>query len=149
MAWFAAAAPLISTGASTAIALAQMQNARATSKFNAELEANQGKEAQMQAARDEEQQRRESAQFLGRQRAALAQSGASAGGTAGLLLDQSAVLAELDALNIRYGGNLRGAGLLYQAGATRRQGRSDAAGYGLLAGGRALTGAGQAYARGG
>jgi hypothetical protein len=133
MAWFAAAAPLISTAATTGLAIAQAVNARNASKYNAGLAATQAKEAQMQAAAEEEQQRREARTFMGRQRAAVAQSGVGPG-TTDLLENQSAVLAELDALNIRYGGNMRGRGLLLE-GASQRRSAGTA---GLLAGGQVL-----------
>jgi hypothetical protein len=65
-----------------------------------------------QAARDEEAQRRAGRQSLGAQSASFAQAG---GGVDEGVIKQSAVNAELDALNIRYGGQMRSTGLLNQA----------------------------------
>ena len=57
-----------------------------------------------QADRQEEQSRRESRQALGEQRASIAQSGTGFGGSNADIMAQSATNAEMDALNIRYGG---------------------------------------------
>lgn len=82
---------------------------------NAVLLRGQAATARQQAGRDEEAQRREARRFLGTQRAAIGQSGIGFGGTAGQLLEDSAVQAELDALNIRYGGELQATDILNQA----------------------------------
>lgn len=66
--------------------------------------------ARQDAALAEEAQRRQARKSLGRSAAAAAQSGVSGGGlgggSTGALLKQAATEAELDALNIRYGGQL-------------------------------------------
>jgi hypothetical protein len=70
-----------------------------------------------QASAREVAQRSQSAQYLGRQRAAMADSGTGALDT-GSNYDvgyQSAVSAEMDALNTRYAGQLQGAQALQQA----------------------------------
>jgi len=56
---------------------------------------------------NEEEQRRKSAMQLGEQRAGLLQAGIGADGTASDIIGQSAGNAELDALNIRYQGQLQ------------------------------------------
>lgn len=63
----------------------------------------------------EEQQRRQARFALGQDRAAMGQSGLGLGGSNDDINDQSEVLAEMDALNIRYGGELEAHGLLTQA----------------------------------
>jgi hypothetical protein len=88
-----------------------------------------------QADRDEESQRREARQLLGMQAAAMAQAGG--GGDAGLMR-QSAALAELDALNIRYAGRARAAGL-------KKDARRVAKEAPYLAGAQLLSSAGSAY----
>jgi hypothetical protein len=152
MAWFAAAIPYI-TGAATAVStgatLAQAAGQRKVAEYNAQASELEAKAAFAEAGREEEAQRRETAAFLGKQRAAIAEAGLGTGGTTGMLADQSAVLAELDALNIRYQGMLRGAGLLSEATTTRYGGRQIARSAGLLAGQQLLAGAaqtGRAYA---
>jgi hypothetical protein len=138
---FGAVLPLIATGASTVVGVGQAINARNVASFNAQSKANDAKEAQMQAAAEEEQLRREQRAFLGKQRAAFAEAGIGPGGTAGLIMDQSDVLAELDALNIRYGGQMRSKGLIAQASAESRSKKGTA----LLAGSQVLYGASRAY----
>lgn len=70
--------------------------------------------AASQGYRDEEAQRREGRQFMGLAAAALAESGGT-GVQGEALLRQSEALAELDALNIRYGGLQRRRALNQQA----------------------------------
>lgn len=152
MAWFAAAVPWL-TGAATVVstgaAIASAQGQAKIAGFNAQQREQEAKIAQAAANRDEEAQRRESNAILGKERAALAEAGLGSGGTTGMLVDQSAVLAELDALNIRYQGMLRGAGLLSEAATTRFGGRQIGRSAGLLAGQQLLAGGaetGRAYA---
>lgn len=97
----------------------------------------QAQTARMQGYADEAAQRRQSSQILGKQAAAMAQAG---GGIDEGLIRQSAANAELDALNIRYAGLLRGSTL-----ATQASNASTSAG--LLAGGTLLRGVSQAYTR--
>lgn len=152
MAWFAAAVPyLVGAGtlATTAATVAQAQGQAKVAGYTANLREQEAKVAQAASLRDEEAQRRESNAILGKQRAAIAEAGLGSGGTTGMLADQSSVLAELDALNIRYNGLLRGAGLLSDAAMTRFGGRQIARSAGLLAGQQLLSGAadtGRAYA---
>ncbi len=82
-----------------------------------------------QGGRDEEAQRREGRQVIGR----LAASMAEAGGIDEGVLKQSTVLAELDALNIRYGAKLEAKGLSRSATSINKQS-------GLLAGATILAG---------
>jgi hypothetical protein len=65
---------------------------------------------------------------------------AGAGVDAGLIR-QSAVAAELDALNIRYGGEIEAQGLLSKAKSLKRNSR-------LLAGAKLLSGVSSAYSTG-
>src|SRR4051812_15919694 len=117
MAWFAAALPYLAAGVQAAGSIRNgMQNSK-TLKLQA-IAANQQTQA------DEEAQRRESRQFLGRQAAAAAEAGVGYDGSTGLIAAQSATMAELDALNTRYAGRLRGAGLLSDSRATKARGFS-------------------------
>jgi hypothetical protein len=74
-----------------------------------------------QTAANEAQVRREARQTLGAQSAAIAESGTGFGGSNALIAAQDAALAELDALNIRYGGRLRMAGYDSEGGLLRIQ----------------------------
>ena len=100
---------------------------------NAALLRQQGKVAQDQAFADEQAQRREARQVLGAQAAATAESGTGMGGSNAILLRQSQIEAELDALNTRYGGQVKRAGLYSEAFNTKRQSS-------MLAGGQLLSG---------
>jgi hypothetical protein len=149
MAWFAALTPLLTgagTVASTGIAIAQAQNAKKIGELNARQAEASAKADADQSAREEEALRRQTTSILGKQRAAAAEAGVGVGGTTGLLVDQSAVLAELDALNVRYQGAVRGTGLLSDAATARFSGKSQAGAYGLMAGAELLRGSGD-YSR--
>jgi hypothetical protein len=97
----------------------------------------QGRIARAQADRDEATKRRENRDFLNTQAAAFAEHG-QIGGSADLIARQSAVLAELDALNIRYGGQTR-------QEQSRRQAQAIKSQTGLLAGARLISGASSVY----
>lgn len=84
--------------------------------YNAQVAATNAATARQQAGAREEAQRRQARQILGTQRAALAQAGIGLSGSAADVYGQSVANAEVDALNIRYEGDLEARGLL--AGAT-------------------------------
>lgn len=134
MAWFAGALPYLAAGASAVSTYtAGRQNAK-TLKMQS-IAANQ------QSVADEEATRRRARQILGMQRAAIAESGLGYEGSAGLIAQQSAANAELDALNTRYNGYMRALGLLSDSGAVRRESS-------LLAGQKLLQGSAAAYTSG-
>lgn len=118
----AAALPFIMAGLSAYSAI-QQGNAQAaaanqqaaTAARNQKLLEEQARTARQQAGAEEESQRREARRQLGRQSAAIGQAGIGFGGTAGLLQEDSAIQAELDALNIRYGGEKQAESLLNQS----------------------------------
>lgn len=144
MAWFAGIVPALSaasTAATVAVTAAQARGQQKVGEYNAKLSEAAAKAEADQAAREEEALRRQNRSFFGRQRAAIAEAGLGPGGTTGLLADQSSQLAELDALNIRYGGTLRGQGLLSEASMRRLSGRSAARSGYALAGSQLLAGA--------
>jgi hypothetical protein len=93
----------------------------------------QGKAASDQGFADEQAQRREGRQVMGRQAAAMAEAG---GGVDEGVVKQSAVAAELDALNIRYGGLLQRQGLKLSSKNNSK----------LLAGSQLLMGGSKLYA---
>lgn len=129
MAWFAAALPYISAGATAASAASTL----AAGKQNAANLKVQAIAANQQTQADEEAARRQSRALLGKQAAAIAEAGLNYDGTTGLIADQSATMAELDALNIRYQGRMRAMGLVGEANAESRNSRR-LAGQQLLAG---------------
>lgn len=124
----------------------QGRDARRAANFNAAALEGQAREASNQALREEESQRRMARMALGRQAAAVGESGGGYGGSAGALLEQSDLFAELDALNIRYGGQLRRRGLLAQAQGERMSAPSSMQ-TNMLAGAQLLTGISSAYTK--
>lgn len=121
-------------GAVSAIGAIQQGNAASnTAKsqaqaadYNAKLAEGQAETARQISTQEQLAHRRSVQQFQGRQRAAIAQSGTGFEGSNADILEQSATLAELDALNIAYAGERRAAGFAsqsaldtYQAGAYR------------------------------
>lgn len=135
-------------------------------QFNAQLAeanaANTMKQAEAErsvANQQEDQQRRRARQIIGAQAAAGAQSGVGPGGSQALALEDSATQAELDALNIRYEGQMRAratefqsqnysnqaASFRMQAGQNRANASSAKVGGFINAGAGLLKGASSAY----
>lgn len=131
--------PMIVLAAGTALkTVGQLQAADAqsqTARYNAKMANQQAEVERQQTLAREEAQRRQAAQVLGQQRAAFAQSGGGMGGSAADVMQQSSAMAELDALTIRYEGDLRARGLdaqaeqeRFAARTARKQGYFQAAG---------------------
>lgn len=88
---------------------------KAASRYN-QLVGKQQSDASLQAANAREEQQRRVARFAsGERQAAIAQSGTGLGGSNADVDRQSEILAELDALNIRYEGATQSTGLLNQS----------------------------------
>jgi hypothetical protein len=104
-------------------AQAQGKAAQDAANYNATLKQQQATLELQQSGAREEQARRGSRQLLGTQRAAVAQAGVGLGGSALDIMEQSADRAELDALTMRYEGDLRSKGLLAAAEGARYEGR--------------------------
>lgn len=108
---------------------AQQLSAQAdAAKYNAAVLRQQSDQALRTSAAEEATQRRQAEQVLGTQRAAIAESGLGFGGSAADVMRESRIEAELDALNIRYKGQLESRNLLsaaalekYKAATARRQ----------------------------
>lgn len=156
MAWAAAASAAVGAysayqGGQTAKANARSQQDAAN--YNAEIAAQNAAVARQQASAREEAQRRQARQVLGEQRAALSQAGIGLAGSAADVYGASANAAELDALNIRYEGELDARGLLAQSSLSNFEGQvagrnartAGQAGY-LNAASTLLAGASQSYA---
>jgi len=101
--------------------------------------------AAQQANAAEELQRRRNRQFLARQRAAIAEAGIGFGGSSEKLQMDSAVQAEIDALNVRYEGRIRGINFQNAAGMASSNARASRTNGYLSASGELLGGASQAY----
>jgi hypothetical protein len=99
---------------------AQAQAAR----YNADMQRQQSSAVAQQTSAREDLQRKQARQILGKQVAAGAQSGVNIStGSAADVFRQSLYDAEMDALNIRYEGELNRVGLLNQASLSDWEGR--------------------------
>lgn len=136
--------PTVMTAGTAMSAIGSMQQgqaAKAAAGYNAAMMEQNATVERQQAGAREDAQRRQARQVLGAQRAAFAQSGGGMGGSAADVMGQSAMNAELDALTLRYEGDLRARGMESQAASERYSGRSSAmAGY-MGAAGSILSGA--------
>jgi hypothetical protein len=106
MSWMAiagAAMSAVSSISQASAASAAAKSAAQASDYNAAIAAQNAQTASEQGNANEEAQRRKARMVMGAQRAALAEAGIGSDGTASDLVEQSAVNAEMDALNIRYG----------------------------------------------
>jgi hypothetical protein len=102
-----------------------------SSKQDAKALRRQSREAYAQGYQDEAVQRREARALMGAQAAAIAQAGIGYGGTIELVMKDSELAAEMDALNYRYRGTQQGSALREQAKRVKKDGR-------LLAGAQIL-----------
>lgn len=112
-------AAIISAGAQFTAAVSETAQQRAIGKAQARGLEEQARATGLQAGIEEEAQRREAAFQMGEARAAGAQMELTESATFGDVYGQAATMAELDALNIRYTGEGRRKGLLYEAAVTR------------------------------
>lgn len=142
--WIAWIQPILQASATRQQGKEQALQAR----MQADLLRERARQEMAATAADEAAHRREARMRIGRQAAAQAEAGIGTSGSAGLLLEQSSVLAELDALNIRYGGQMRSRGLLAESLMTRERGRAARRNAGLLAGAQLLSGFSKAYTSG-
>lgn len=93
----------------------QYEAAAAASQYNAAVARQRAENARAVYGQREEMQRRRARMILGQQRAAIAESGTGLGGSNLDIERQSEVMAELDALNIAYEGELVARGALSEA----------------------------------
>lgn len=127
---------------------AQYQAQAQAQEYNAKIAENNARVAMDQANAQEEQQRRRFRMMQGEAIASAAQSGAGLSGSNKDIIEQNALMNELDALTIRYQGQNQAQGLQAQAVLDRygakaaRQAGDDAmtAGY-ISAGANLLSGA--------
>ncbi len=131
-----------STAMSAIGAISQANSAKGAAEYNAAIMEQNAATERQQAGQREDAQRREARMVMGEQRAAYSQAGVGLAGSAADVMQQSAATAELDALTLRYEGDLRARGLMAQAVGERAAGRSARnAGY-LSAAGTVLGGVG-------
>jgi hypothetical protein len=119
-AWMAL--PLVATAISAYGAYKQGQDAKSAAAANARTYGMEGQIAATQGYEQEAQLRRKTGMILGSEQAAVGQAGAGYGGSAGRSLKQSAMNAELDALNVRYKSQLQKWSYTTQAGNIAQEG---------------------------
>jgi len=156
-------ATIVSAITAAAAAYASARNTQAAAKaqgeaaeYNATIAKQNSDIARSQTAGKEDLLRRKTAAILGEQRAAIGQSGLGLSGSMLDIYDESETNAEMDALNIRYEGELAARGYgntanlenYYGDNAKRNAKQSMTGGY-LGMAGSLLSGAGKAYAIGG
>lgn len=149
--------PLTAMQAVGAIQQGRAESAAAQSRANAEeynaIVARQNAQvAGAQASAQEDQQRRKFRALQGEAITAAAQSGAGLDGSNADVLQQNAIANELDALTIRYEGQMKARGLMAQseldmmnARASRRAAKDAMIGGYLNAGASILSGASKLY----
>lgn len=125
----------------------QAKAAGQAGEYNAQVANNNALAARQQADANDLAQRRQAAVALGRERAAVVQSGQGLDGTGADLYAESSANAELDSMNTRYMGDVRGQGLDQQstlfrssAGQYARNASGALVGGALNAGSAALSG---------
>ena len=114
-----AALPFIAAAAAAVSTLAETAQARAVGAAQARGLEEQARAAGLEAGIEEEAQRRQAMFQMGETRAAGAQMGLTESATFADVYGQAATAAELDALNIRFTGEGRRKGLMYEAAVTR------------------------------
>lgn len=111
--------PFIAAAASAVSTIAETAQARKVGEAQARGIEEQARAASLEAGAAEEAQRRQAREAFGETRAAGAQMGLLESASFADAYSQAATAAELDALNIRYEGEGRRRGLMFEAGATR------------------------------
>jgi hypothetical protein len=146
LAMMATAAKAASAVSGVVGAIGAVQQGRSQAKigeYNAKVAENQAIAARQKAEFDEDRQRQQSRMFAGRQRASLSQAGGELM-DAGDVLGMTAEEAEIDALAIRYGGNVA-AQSARQSGALAKAQAKQAEKASYMQAGKSLLTAGSAY----
>jgi hypothetical protein len=104
--------------------MAQAKASSNASKFNARVADNNAVIAEQNAAADESRQRRAADRQLAQTRALVGAAGVTLEGSPLEVLEDQAMEAELDALNIRYGGALQASNYRSQSQLGRSAARS-------------------------
>ena len=154
MPWATTTYLAIAAGAAVASALASAGGAvysgieqKKAADYNADVADANAKAAEDKAAYDEKMHRESVRKILASQRALYGKSGISTEGSPLLVMEDSAIAGEMDALAIRYGGDIAAAQQRSSANLLRMQGKqARTAGY-IGAGSTLLAGAGSAVSK--
>jgi hypothetical protein len=115
MAWAAAVVALVGALVQGRQQANELRQQGEIEGYKAKVAAQNAQVAGQQASAEQERLRRESRQVLGAQRAAIAESGTGFSGSNLDIMRQSTTMAELDALNIQYAGEMERRGLLQES----------------------------------
>jgi hypothetical protein len=126
-------------------AVAQGAQRKQAADFNAKVDFQEAQGARATALNQENLVRRQSAELVGREKAAFGSSGAGYGGSSATAVDQSSLNTEMDALNTRYKGAQAAYGYLQQSSIDQSEGNVEAQNGGLMAGAALLKGLGASY----
>jgi hypothetical protein len=146
----AVVATVIAAAVSAYAAYEAGQQQEAMAKYQSKIAKNQAQAAQNAAQVAESNHREQDRRIMAEQRALVGGSGLSTEGAPLFVMLDSAKQAELDAIRLRYGGQLQAGGFLDQAKLFQYEGRQAAQAGELAAGTTLLTGAASAaggYAR--
>ena len=138
-------AMLASAVVSSAGTVAGGQAEKNMADYNARVAEQGAQAATDRAAYDETAHRAEIRRILSKQRAAYGRSGVDVSGSPLLVLEDTAMEGELDAMAIRYGGEVEAARKKSEASLLRQQGRNIRTASYFQAGSTLLTGAGRVY----
>lgn len=141
MAWLQIAATVISAVG----AISQAVSARNAAKYNAAVAERNAVISRQQAAANEAAQRRDAFRAMGRIRAGYGAAGVATEGTPLDVLEDSAAEAELDALNIRYKGEIAAMGYESEAQLQKTRAKSALVTGVFNAGSALLSGGAQYY----
>lgn len=134
---------LISAAIGAFGAIQEARASSAASEFNAKIADNNAIIAEQNAVADENKQRRSAGRQAASSRAAIGAAGVTLEGSPLDVLEDQALEAELDALNIRYGGRLQATNYRSQAQLDRSAARNAKTQGFLSAGSTLLQGVGK------
>lgn len=133
------------TAVSAASAAYQGQQAKKEADYNAAIMEQNAIAAKNKAAYDETMHRERVRKLLSTQKAQLGRSGISLEGSPLLILEETVAQGELDALAIRYGGDIEASRSRSAANLSRMQGKSAITSGYVQAGSTLLSGGSRAY----
>lgn len=135
-----------SAAVSAQASMQQADDARSLANYNAKVREYQAQDTIDRAAVEEQKQREQVRQFMGKQRASMGASGVEVGqGSFGDVLAQSAEMGERDSLTIRNNAMRAAWGYETQSAAEQFEGQARARAYEGRAVGSLLSGAGNVY----
>lgn len=145
MTWAATAIAAVSAVVSAVGVISSADASRRAANQNADIAEQNAIAARQKAAYDEQMHRERVKKILGSQRALYGKAGVEMTGSPLLVMEDTAEQGELDALAIRFGGEVSASQNRSQANLMRMQGRDAMTAGTFTAGATLLQGAGNAY----